>query len=170
MDFLYPDEYVKSVHDIDYDQLFLDGYKGIMFDVDNTLVPYDLMEAPQEIKTLFGRLQNLGFKISLVSNNNHERVYKFNERLNVYAYPRANKPLTKNLGRAMKKMECECHQTVFVGDQLFTDVWAGNAMKFHTVLVKPIQDKEQLITKVKRGLESLILNRFLRKNGLTRFR
>ncbi len=170
MDFLYPDEYVRTVFDIDFEQLFLDGYKGVMFDLDNTLVAYDKLDAPLEIQTLFNRIKSLGFQISIVSNNNRDRVYQFNEKLNVYAYPRANKPLTKNLLKAMNKMKVVKKQTVFVGDQLFTDVWAGNSLGFHTVLVMPIQDKEQMITKVKRGLEGLVLNRYLKKKGLTRFR
>ena len=170
MEWLYPDEYIKTIYDIDYDQLFLDGFKGIMFDVDNTLAAYDMEHPTKEVVSLFEHLKSTGFKVCLVSNNNRTRVYKFNEHLKVHAYPRAYKPLTKTLTKAMNKMKIGCHQTVFVGDQLFTDIWAGNSLKYHTILVKPIQDKEQLITKIKRGIEGLILNRYLKRKGLKRFK
>jgi len=170
MEWLYPKQYIKTVHDIDYDQLLIDGYKGIMFDIDNTLAAFDEDYPSPEVMGLIDHLEASGFKVCLVSNNNARRVYKFNKKLNVHAYPRANKPLTGNLKRAMMKLGIEPSQTVFVGDQLFTDVWAGNAIGFHTILVKPIQDKEQMITKVKRGLESLILNRYINKNNLSRYK
>lgn len=169
MDFLYPDQYIKTVHDIDYYQLFVDGYRGIMFDIDNTLAPYDQALPSREVVQLFDHLQQMGFKICLVSNNNAKRVFKFNSHLKVHAYPRANKPITKNLIKAMNKLEVKNKQMIFVGDQLFTDVWAGNSIGFKTILVKPIQDKEQLVTKVKRGLEGLLLKRYLKKKGMTKF-
>ncbi len=165
MEWLYPDEYVKSIHDIDYDQLFLDGFRGIMFDIDNTLAAYDIEHPSKEVIHLFEKLKNLGFRICLVSNNSSKRVYKYNENLKVHAYPRAKKPLTRNLIRAMRKMGVKNNQTVFVGDQLFTDVWAGNSLKFRTILVQPIQEKEQLITRVKRGMESLIIKRYMKKRN-----
>jgi predicted HAD superfamily phosphohydrolase YqeG len=74
-----------------------------------------------------------------------------------------------NLKKAMTSMNTTNKETAFVGDQLFTDVWAGNALSFMTILVKPIQDKEQMITKVKRGLESILLNRYLKKHGLEKY-
>lgn len=170
MNFLYPKIYERTVHDIDYDKLYIEGYRGIMFDIDNTLAPYDRAKPDTKTVDLIRRLKRMGFEVCLVSNNNQKRVFKFNEPLKLHAYPRAKKPLTRNLKRAMHKMGTEPKTTVFVGDQLFTDVWAGNVIGFKTALVKPIQDKEQMITKVKRGLEGVVLNRFLKKKGISRFK
>lgn len=169
MNFLYPRIYAKTVHDLDFDKLYLEGYRGIMFDIDNTLAPYDQEKPDEKTRNMIRRICRMGFKVCLVSNNNQKRVFKFNEPLKLHAFPRAKKPLTKNLKRAMNKMGTTPETTVFVGDQLFTDVWAGNVIGFKTVLVKPIQSKEQIITKVKRGLEGLVLNRYLKKKGITRF-
>lgn len=169
MKWLYPNDYVKTIHDIDYDQLYKSGIRGVMFDIDNTLAAFDAPIPTKEVVTLFDQLLEAGFQISIVSNNSFKRVSRYNKKLKVPAFPRANKPLTGNLKKAMQSMNVSVKETVFVGDQLFTDVWAGNAIGFRTILVKPIQDKEQLITKVKRGLESLVLDRYLKKNGLTKY-
>jgi len=169
MAWLYPNEYVKTIHDINYDKLFQKGIRGIMFDIDNTLAAFDAPYPNREVIVLFDQLKVNGFEVCLVSNNSHKRVNKYNEKLKVTAFPRANKPLTINLRKAMKSMNTTNKQTVFIGDQLFTDVWAGNAIGFRTILVKPIQDKEQLITKVKRGLESILLKKYLKKQGLKKY-
>jgi hypothetical protein len=162
MEWLYPDEYIKTIFDIDYERLFREGYKGIMFDIDNTVAAFDQAYPTKEVIALFEQLRVLGFELALVSNNNATRVNKYNEKLKIHAFPRAIKPLTMNLKKAMNSMGSINEQTVFVGDQLFTDVWAGNALKFHTILVKPIQDKEQLITRVKRGVERQLIKRYLK--------
>lgn len=169
MNWLYPNNYVKTIHDIDYDDLHKKGIRGVMFDIDNTLAAFDAPYPTKEVIVLFDQLKVNGFEVCLVSNNSHKRVNKYNEKLLVPAFPRANKPLTANLRKAMASMGTTTKQTAFVGDQLFTDVWAGNTIGFTTILVKPIQDKEQLITKVKRGLESMILNSYLKKNGLKKY-
>ena len=159
---LYPDEYVSTIHKIHYKRLKQMGYKGLMFDLDNTLAPYDRIHPDEELIRLFSYLKHIGFKIALVSNNNHRRVHEFNSLLNVDAFPRANKPLTKQLRLAIHRMNVTPNETVFIGDQLFTDIWVGKRLKCRTILVKPIQDKEQWISRIKRGLELKILRRYKR--------
>jgi len=170
MKWLYPEKYIRTVFDIDYDGLRSKGYKAIFFDIDNTLAAFD--EKLPSITTieLVRRLNQSGFKIALMSNNNKERVHSFNQVLESTAYANAKKPFVGTIKKALVTMNVNSHEAIFVGDQLFTDVWAGNALKMHTILVKPIQEKEQFITKVKRGLEGLILNRYLKKQGLERFK
>ncbi len=162
----FPDEYVSSIHKINYKELRRMGYEGLMFDLDNTLAPYDRAHPDEELLRQFSYLKKLGFRLALVSNNNPKRVHAFNERLKVDAYPRANKPLTRQLRRAIRKMDISPEKTVFIGDQLFTDVWVGKRLKCRTILVKPIQDKEQWVSRIKRGLEMMILRRYMkhRKN------
>lgn len=154
---LFPKEFFNSVYDINYEQLYKSGSRGILFDIDNTLAPYDMAIANKKIIRLIRKLQDMGYQVSLVSNNSVERVNIFNQPLKLATYPRAQKPFTKNLRRAMEDMGLNTSQMIFVGDQVFTDVWAGNRIGFTTVLVKPIQIKEQLITRVKRGTESIVL-------------
>lgn len=170
MNWLYPKEYIRTVLGIDFELLKQKGYKAVLFDIDNTLAAFDVLTPSDEIVALIQRLKKLGFKICLMSNNNANRVSTFNHKLKVKAYANAGKPFVGTLKKATRLMGVDNAQTVFVGDQLFTDVWAGNALHMHTILVKPIQEKEQFITKIKRGAESLILNNYLKKNGLERFR
>jgi len=162
----FPNENFDTIFDVDYNKLASQGYKGIMFDIDNTLVPYDVAHPSQEIIDLFMNLKKLGFNIALVSNNNNERVYKFNEKLKVFAVPKALKPMTRKLKKAMTLMNTNEENTVFIGDQLFTDIWGGNRLKIKTILVTPIAEKEQWITKIKRGTEKMVFKHYLKKKGI----
>jgi HAD superfamily phosphatase (TIGR01668 family) len=159
----FPSEYVDSIHEIDYDKLFKNGYRGIMFDVDNTLVPYDMEHPNDEIIDLFIKLKEIGFQVALVSNNNEVRITKFNEKLGVYAIHKALKPMTRNLKKAMQELKTNKKNTVLVGDQIFTDIYGGNRLKLKTILVVPISDKEEWITKIKRSTEKRIINAYLKK-------
>lgn len=160
MEFLYPKEYVKNVSEIDFRALYRKGYRGVMFDVDNTLVPFNLMVAPEELIAFIDELKEIGFKVGLVSNNTTKRVAALNEKLGLPMMPNAMKPFTIKLRRMMKMLGVGHKEAVFVGDQLFTDVWVGNRMRLYTVLVEPIQRKEQMVTKIKRGLEAKIIRRY----------
>ncbi len=158
----FPNAFYESIFEIDYNQLAQKGYKGLMFDIDNTLVPFDVVHPTEEVIGLFTRLASQGFKICLVSNNNHTRVLRFNEKLKVFAIPKALKPMRRNLRKAMGLMGTSLDNSVFIGDQLFTDVWGGNRLGIMTILVKPIAVKEQLITKIKRRTEKKILDLYLK--------
>lgn len=160
----FPDEYYDSIFEIDFNNLYEEGYRGLMFDIDNTLVPYDVAHPPQRIIDLFTNLRQKGFKICLVSNNNRERVYKFNEKLKLYAVPKALKPMTRNIKKALNVLNTSSDNTAFIGDQLFTDVLAGNKLRLKTILVVPISEKEEWITKIKRGTEKMVL-RLYQKEG-----
>ena len=157
MKFIYPKKYVPSVYEIDFEQLYKEGYRGVLFDVDNTLVAFDCMDAPDLLVSFIRGLQKMGFEVGLVSNNTTARVVALNRKLNLEIMPNAMKPFTFRLKRILKEIDVVPGKAIFVGDQLFTDVWVGNAMGLYSVLVQPIQKKEQLVTWVKRGLESLVL-------------
>lgn len=157
MTFIYPKDYVASVYEIDFKDLYGKGYRAILFDVDNTLVAYDVLDAPDQLVDFIHGLQAIGFKVGLVSNNTSARVASLNKKLHLEIMPNAMKPFTFRLKRILKELGVRPSKGVFVGDQLFTDVWVGNSLAMYTILVKPIQKKEQLVTWVKRGLESLVL-------------
>lgn len=157
---LYPAVYIGSVYDLNIQELKEEGIKGIIFDIDNTLVPYDEIEPNKEIIQLFEKLQAEGFKITLVSNNTEDRVVKFNEKLKVFALHQSQKPLTKNFKKALTLMQCTKEEAVIVGDQVFTDVYGGNKAGIKTILVQPVSDKDEWKTKVKRGLERKIIKSY----------
>ena len=120
----YPDEYVDSTYEIDFEKLSEEGYKGIIFDIDNTLVPHGA-PADERAKRLFARLKELGFACCLLSNNQEPRVKMFNEAVQVNYIFDAHKPSVKNYQKAMRLMGTNTENTIFVGDQLFTDVWGA---------------------------------------------
>lgn len=157
---LYPASYIGSVYDLDIEQLKNEGMKGIIFDIDNTLVPYDEAEPNEQIIQLFEEIRAAGIKITLVSNNTEDRVVKFNEKLKVFALHQSKKPLTKNFRKALMLMQCTKEQAVIVGDQVFTDVYGGNKAGIKTILVQPVSDKDEWKTKVKRGLERKIIKSY----------
>ncbi|WP_069998214.1 YqeG family HAD IIIA-type phosphatase [Cellulosilyticum sp. I15G10I2] len=159
----FPTHYLKSIYEIDIKALQEEGIKGIIFDIDNTLVPYDEAEPNDKIITFFGKLREAGFKITLVSNNTEDRVIKFNEKLKVFAIHKSKKPLTKSFKKALRLMDCQKEEAIIVGDQIFTDIYGGNKAGIKTILVVPVSDKDEWITKIKRGLEKKVISYYEKK-------
>jgi HAD superfamily phosphatase (TIGR01668 family) len=155
-DMFFPDRYVASTYVINFEKLYENGYRGLIFDIDNTLVPHGA-PADARAEELFLRLKAIGFKCCLISNNKEPRVKKFNENIQVdYVYD-AHKPSTKNYKKAMEIMGTDKDNTVFIGDQLFTDVWGAKRCSIYSILVKPINKKEEIQIVIKRYLEKPIL-------------
>ncbi len=152
----FPDEYVASTYVIPFEKLYEEGYRGIIFDIDNTLVPHG---APADIraKKLFARLKELGFECCLLSNNHEPRVKMFNEEIKVHYIYDAHKPSVKNYQKAMALMKTDLKSTLFVGDQLFTDVWGAKRTGIRNILVKPIYPKEEIQIVLKRIFEKVVL-------------
>lgn len=160
----YPDEYLDSTYVIDFEKLYRKGYRGIIFDIDNTLVPHGA-PADARAKMLFARLKKLGFSCCLLSNNQKPRVEMFNKEIGVFYIEDAHKPSTKGYEAAMRKMGTEKSTTIFVGDQLFTDVFGARRTGIYSILVKPIHPKEEIQIVLKRYLEKIVLHFYLRKNA-----
>lgn len=152
----YPGSYMKSTYEIDFEALYQEGYRGIIFDIDNTLVPHGAPADKRSIE-LFDRLHSLGYQTMLLSNNKEPRVRSFNDRVHSRYIFKANKPSVKNYLAAMEKMNTDRNNTLFVGDQLFTDVWGANRAGIRTILVEPIHKKEEIQIVLKRRLEWIVL-------------
>lgn len=152
----YPDNEVESAYDIDYEGLYEKGYRGIIFDIDNTLVPHGA-KADERAIALFERLHNIGYNTMLLSNNKEPRVKMFNDDVNSNYIFKANKPALSGYEKAMEIMKTVPKNTIFVGDQLFTDVWGAKKAGIITFLVKPIHPKEEIQIVLKRKLEKIVL-------------
>ncbi len=152
----YPGEYLDSTYVIDFDRLYKDGYRGIIFDIDNTLVPHGA-PADERAIALFAHLKELGYRCVLLSNNKEPRVKMFNDAVHVDYIFKAGKPSVKNYNRAMEQMGTDQGNTLFVGDQIFTDVYGANRAGIRTILVKPIHPKEEIQIVLKRYLEKIVL-------------
>lgn len=158
----YPDRYVDSAYEIDYKELYSMGYRGIIFDIDNTLVMHG---APADKRCIdfFWYLSELGFRCLLLSNNKEPRVKLFGNAVGAEYIYKAGKPAVKNYERAMDILETTRQNTVFVGDQLFTDVWGAKNAQILSYLVKPIHPKEEIQIVLKRYLERIVLYFYKRK-------
>ncbi|MDF2611930.1 MAG: hypothetical protein K0R92_3404 [Lachnospiraceae bacterium] len=152
----YPKRIADSSFIIDYQKLYDDGYRGIIFDIDNTLVEHGA-DADQRAIDLIAKLKKIGFQVCLISNNKEERVTRFNKEIKVKFIHNAQKPAKKNFIRATKLMGTGIDNTVFIGDQLFTDVYGANRVGMMTYFVKPIGPKEEIQIVLKRKLERIVL-------------
>lgn len=155
-DTFFPDEYVASTYVIPFEKLYEEGYRGLIFDIDNTLVMHGA-PADDRAKKLFARLKNIGFDCCLLSNNQEPRVKMFNEEIGVHYICDAHKPSTANYEKAMEIMGTNKDNTIFIGDQLFTDVWGAKRTGIRNILVKPIHPKEEIQIVLKRQLEKIVL-------------
>ncbi len=156
-DMFFPDRYVASTYVIDFEQLYEEGYRGLIFDIDNTLVPHGA-PADRRAAALFDRLKRIGFRCCLISNNQEPRVKMFNQDIGVDYVYNAHKPSTKNYVRAMEIMGTDKENSLFIGDQLFTDVWGAKRAGIRNILVRPIHPKEEIQIVLKRYLERIVLH------------
>ena len=164
--YFYPDEYVESAYVIDYDALYEKGIRGILFDIDNTLVMHDAPPDERSVE-LLKRLDGMGFKILFLSNNKKERVESFRDDSipSAMFIHKAAKPLKGGYERAMEMMGTGMEQTVFIGDQLFTDLWGAKRCGMKSILVAPIDKHEEFQIVLKRILEKIVLSSYARKNS-----
>lgn len=162
----YPDCEADRAYTIDFEALYEDGYRGVIFDIDNTLVPHGA-PATDEAVALFQKLHNMGMATLLLSNNKEPRVKSFADAVNSPYIYKGGKPARGGYQRAMERMGTTVSNTVFVGDQLFTDVWGAKRMGIRNFLVKPIHPKEEIQIVLKRHLERIVLNSYHRR-GVTK--
>lgn len=153
----FPDEYLDSTYTIDFKKLYDRGYRGILFDIDNTLVPHGA-PADKRAVQLFRKLRGLGFSCCLVSNNKKKRVEPFAREVGVKYIEMAAKPSRRGYQRAMERLGTNPGNTVFIGDQLFTDILGAKNAGLKNILVKPIHPKEEIQIVLKRYLEKFVLH------------
>ena len=160
----YPDTEIDSTYAIDFKTLSLQGKRAVIFDIDNTLVPHGA-PADERAISLFKALRELGFQTLLLSNNKEPRVKSFADQVQSPYIYKAGKPGKSGYLRAMEQMGSAPSDTVFVGDQLFTDIWGAKKAGIPTILVKPIHPKEEIQIVLKRILERIVLYFYHRETG-----
>lgn len=161
---LFPDDYVASTYRIDFAALARQGYRGIIFDVDNTLVPHGA-PADQAAVDLFEHLRAIGFSTCILSNNKKPRVEPFAKQVGSPYIEKGGKPSRKGYEKAMVLMGTDKEHTVLIGDQLFTDVWGANRAGIFSILVKPINPREEIQIVLKRKLEAVVLRSYLKRKA-----
>ncbi len=167
-----PKYLIKDIYSIDDDFLKLNRTKGIIFDIDNTLVGFTVAKPDEKVKDFIESLKNRGIKVAIASNNKAQRVTLFCEELDVDFVWRACKPLPFALLKIARKMQLRPKNIMLVGDQVFTDVWGANFIGMTSVMVDIIDTKETFTFKLKRALEKPIIKAKIRedkrKNGKIR--
>ena len=155
----FPDEYVDSAYGIPFEELYRKGYRGIIFDVDNTLVPHG---APADARSigLFESLRAMGFSTCILSNNKEPRVAPFAGQVKSPYIFKWGKPSVKGYERAMEVMGTGRENTLFIGDQLFTDVWGARRTGLYSILTKPMDPHEEIQIVFKRYLEAVVLRAY----------
>lgn len=158
----YPSRRMESAYDIDYKELYDNGCRALIYDVDNTLVCHG---APQNEKSLpfLKGLQDMGFKLLFLSNNKEPRVKSFSEPLGAKYIYKAGKPSPVNYLKACEMLGATPETTVFIGDQLFTDIWGANKAGIYSILTTPIDKHEEIQIILKRRLEWIVLKSYSRK-------
>lgn len=156
---LFPSEDYDSAYDIDFYAYYNKGYRGILFDVDNTLVEHGQPVTIRAIE-LFARLREAGFKTCIISNNKEYRVKPLADALESYYVYKAGKPAARGYIEGMEHMGTSGRTTLFVGDQIFTDILGANRAGIHSILVKPVAKHEEIQIVLKRKLEYFILKKY----------
>ena len=161
---LYPKFYLKSVKKIDIDLLKKNSIKGLILDVDNTLIDIDkkLLDGVEEwCKNLRGQ----GVKICILSNTSHkEKAQGVAAKLEIPFIHFAKKPCKKGFYKAQKLLEIEkTEEIAVVGDQLFTDILGANRVGMIPILVEPVDKRDLWYTKIKRPLENMFIRKFVKK-------
>lgn len=159
---LYPDEYLDGVDDIDFEMYYNQGIRGVISDIDNTLVPHGA-PADEHIIRVFEKIHNLGINTCLISNNKEPRVQPFAEAVKSKYIFDAHKPSIKNYKKAMKLMGTDENSTLFIGDQIFTDIWGANRTGIQTIMLKQIDKKEEIQIILKRIPEKFVLWRWRKR-------
>jgi HAD superfamily phosphatase (TIGR01668 family) len=160
-----PNLQVDSIYQIDLQQLQKSGVKGIITDLDNTLVGAKDPNTNPQLDEWLKLVDELGFQIVIVSNNSELRVAAFSDAIKLPYISRAQKPFNKSFHKALKLMKLSAKQTVVIGDQLLTDVLGGNRMGLYTILVTPFAlHDESFFTRINRRIERFIC-RILKRRG-----
>lgn len=159
---LYPKFYCRSIIDIDIEFLNKNKIKGLILDVDNTLIDTDknLLDGAIEWHE---NIKNKGIKTIIVSNSNKkEKLDNVSKKLDIEYISFAKKPFKGGFKKALKKLELAPENVAAVGDQIFTDVIGANRCKIFSILVEPINEQDLWITKWKRPIEKKIVDKYLR--------
>lgn len=152
----YPYAYVKSVFSIDYQKLYDNGFRGIIFDIDNTLVHHGDDSTPSADE-LFRKLHKIGFRTLLLSNNSEERVERFMKNIDTLSICDADKPDPTGYLRALEMLQVKREEAVVVGDQIFTDILGANRAGIAGILVAFIRTGNEKRLGKRRYIEFALL-------------
>ncbi len=163
---MFPSEYIGSFYDYDFEAAYKCGRRLILFDIDNTLVPHGA-PADERCRRKMAELTEIGFKLCAVSNNKEPRVKSFCAQIKATYIYSAGKPSAKGYEEAMRLKGADREETIFFGDQIFTDIIGARRTGIHSVLVKPIDlSTDEIQIKFKRFFEKPVIRAYFGEKGL----
>ena len=152
----YPNQYVEDVFSIDYEALYQAGFRGLLFDIDNTLVPHGKDSTP-EVDALFQKIHTIGFQTLLLSDNSEERIQRFNRNIGTLYIAEAGKPDPAAWEKALRMLDLPKEKVITIGDQVFKDILGANHCGMASILVKYIGFYKKEWKGIHRNLERIIL-------------
>lgn len=158
-----PNLMVRDLFALPLKELKAKGIKYLLFDVDNTIVPYNSQGLTEDTAAWFKTAKSFGFTMGILSNNKAERLAPLAEKLDIPFIERSKKPTSRGAKRAMRLFNATPAETALIGDQLITDILCGNRMGFYTIVVEPINKNELWITRFNRNFERMIYRSIKKK-------
>lgn len=152
-----PNRFAPRLFDVTYQELEEAGLRGLIVDLDNTLLGFRETELAREHLAWVEAALAYGFKMVMVSNNFTGRVTGIAATLGIPCVPNALKPLPFGILRALRILGLRRRQVAVVGDQLFTDVLGGKLCGLYTILTEPIETKDFAVTRMFRFFERWML-------------
>lgn len=147
----------RAITDVDVDELAASGVRCVLFDRDNTVVPRDTGVAPADVMDWICRVREAGIALCMVSNNFHsQQVEASAAELGCAVVHHAMKPAPFAVRRALALVGVDASEAVLIGDQVFTDVMAGNFAGVRTILVEPQSTSDLWYTHIFRVFERAI--------------
>ena len=165
MNYFFPDIYTKSIYTINYNMLLENGIRCLLFDLENTCVPYKCVEPTSELKELFDKLKDMGFKIIIFSNSSKEKLDPFKDYLNVDCSSKSRKPFKKKFLKVLKVYKYKLSEVAIVGDQLVLDIYGGNRVGITTILVNSMSKYDAFYVSFLRAIERFEIKR-MGKRGI----
>ena len=160
---LYPKLYCEKITDITIDYLKKNNIKGLILDVDNTLIDYSSRKYSKEIKAWVKELKRKDVKVYILSNSlSYKTVSRVAKELGMQYTYNAKKPFLKGFEDIKNKEKISKNEMIMIGDQMFTDIWGGNRFGIKTILVSPIEKKERIHTRFKRPIERFVMRKYLK--------
>jgi HAD superfamily phosphatase (TIGR01668 family) len=155
-----PNLIVKSIYDIEASYLNEKGIKGLLLDIDDTLVPHGDPLLPQSLVDWLAALTEKGFKIVFISNNNKKRVSTFAKKAGFAFIANALKPLSFGYTKAGKLLNLNNSELCMVGDQIFTDIYGANRKNIHTILILPLSNRKGFFINLRRHFEKGVIEKY----------
>lgn len=129
---------MHDIYEITPEFLREQGIELLLMDLDNTLSPYIVDDATDELKAWIEDLKQGGIEPFIFSNNKGDRPAMFAEQLNVEFVKLAKKPRQGMLHTVLEQKGKTPAQTAIIGDQIYTDVLCGAIGGLYSIVVRPI--------------------------------